>query len=62
MSTLQTDRHKSSRNDSSTENSSQTTRQPRVIGTSDADGATIDLRATPGYQETELTLEKVAQR
>lgn len=47
MSTFQRDRLKSSRNDSAAENRSQTTRKPRVVGTSD--GINVDLEATAGY-------------
>ena len=61
MSTFQTDRLKSSRHKSVAENGNNHPRQPRVVGTSDADGVTIDLRATPGYQDTELTLAEVAR-
>lgn len=59
MSTLQIDRLKSSRTDAGTENSTQTPRKPRVVGTSDTDGVSIDLRATPGYAHTELTTDEV---
>lgn len=45
MSRLQPDRLKSSRTGSQTENSSQTTRKPRVVGTSDG----LDLSAEPTY-------------
>ncbi|QCC57276.1 hypothetical protein DVR14_00960 (plasmid) [Natrinema thermotolerans] len=47
METLQTDRLKSSRTESKPENRSQTTRQPRVVGTSDE--INVDLEATAGY-------------
>lgn len=61
MSTLQSRRLKSSRTDTQSENSPHNQRQPRVVGTSDDDGVTIDLRATPGYHDTELTLAEVAR-
>lgn len=57
MPTLQRNRLKTSRNGTDTENSSQTTRTPRVVGTSDTDGVSIDFRATPGYQDTQLTTD-----
>lgn len=62
MSTLQSDRLKSSRADTQSENRSHNQRQPRVVGTSDDDGVTIDLRASPGYQDTALTTEEVRNR
>jgi len=62
MHTLTTDRLKSSRNGTAAEKHTHNTRQPRVIGTSDTEGVTIDLRATPGYHDTELTLAEVARR
>ncbi len=62
MNRLQPDRLKSSRTESQSENSSQTTRKPRVVGTSDTDGVSIDLRATPGYNDTQLTTDEVRDR
>ena len=61
MNTLQTDRLKSSRNDSRTENSSQTVRQPSVRHTSDG----VDLAAEPTYDREYnelLTLAEAVER
>lgn len=61
MNTLHTDRLKSSRNDSRTENSTQTTRQPSVRQTSDG----VALAAEPSYDREYnhlLTIEEAVHR
>ncbi|NUC74971.1 hypothetical protein HTZ84_22155 [Haloterrigena sp. SYSU A558-1] len=61
MSTLQTERLKSSRNESTEENPSQTTSKPRVIGTSDGE-VNVDLPATPSYERNYSDLIEEAVR
>ncbi|PGF14265.1 hypothetical protein CP556_25015 [Natrinema sp. CBA1119] len=60
MSRLQPDRLKSSRTESQSENSTQTTRQPLVIGT--PDGINVDLEATAGYDRNYDQLIEEAAR
>ncbi len=62
MTTLLIDRLKTSRTETVAEDGNSQQRQPRVVGTSDDNGVSIDLRAVPGYQDTELTLAEVCER
>ncbi|ELY85277.1 hypothetical protein C486_00255 [Natrinema gari JCM 14663] len=61
MSTLQTGRLKTSRNETESETRSHNSRQPRVVGTSD--GINVDLPATPSYdREYDLLIEEAVRQ
>lgn len=62
MTQFQTQRINTSGPDSQTEQPADESRKPRVIGTYDENGITVDFRSAPGYSNTALTTEEVKNR